>query len=128
MSVAMAEQARAGTRSIRAISYVSSSASSCVRPLVSFAAASAPTAMQTMAIFWRPLIGRPSTVVTLAISAAAYAVTPAAPPPIANYWVDVATSSGLGAGMSPGSRPNLPVRMPCDRALYATTAMPLSWQ
>ena len=46
--------------------------------------------------------------VTLAVSAAAYAATPAAPPPpIANYWVDVATSSGFGAGMSPGSRPNM---------------------
>jgi len=32
---------------------------------------------------------------------------PAPPPPIANYWVDVATSSGMGAGMTPGARPKL---------------------
>ena len=43
----------------------------------------------------------------LAISAAAYAATPAVPPPIANYWVDVATSSGMGAGMSAGRRPDM---------------------
>ena len=29
------------------------------------------------------------------------------PPPIANYWMDVATTSGMGAGMTPGGRPNL---------------------
>lgn len=44
----------------------------------------------------------------LAVSAGAYAAAQsAAPPPVANYWVDVATSSGLGAGMSPGSRPDM---------------------
>lgn len=43
----------------------------------------------------------------LMITAVAYAATPAAPPPIANYWVDVATSSGLGAGMTTGGRPNM---------------------
>jgi hypothetical protein len=44
----------------------------------------------------------------LAISAAAYAAQPAAPPPpIANYWVDVATASGMGAGMTPGARPSM---------------------
>ena len=44
----------------------------------------------------------------LAISAAAYAAQPAAPPPpIANYWVDVATASGMGAGITPGARPNM---------------------
>ena len=26
------------------------------------------------------------------------------PPPIANYWMDVATESGMGAGMTPGGR------------------------
>jgi hypothetical protein len=30
-----------------------------------------------------------------------------APPPIANYWMDVATLSGMGAGMTPGARPNM---------------------
>jgi hypothetical protein len=29
------------------------------------------------------------------------------PPPIATYWVDAATQSGLGAGMTPGARPNM---------------------
>jgi hypothetical protein len=29
------------------------------------------------------------------------------PPPIANYWMDVATASGMGAGMTPGARPNM---------------------
>jgi hypothetical protein len=46
--------------------------------------------------------------------AAAYGAAPAtkgpatkAPPPIATYWMDAATQSGLGAGMTPGARPNL---------------------
>lgn len=39
-----------------------------------------------------------------AFGAAVYAA-PAAPPPIANYWVDAATSSGFGAGMMGGGRP-----------------------
>ena len=44
----------------------------------------------------------------LAISAVAVAAAQTAPPPpIANYWVDVATSSGLGAGMTPGAQPNM---------------------
>ena len=38
-----------------------------------------------------------------AFGAAVYAA-PAAPPPIANYWVDAATSSGFGAGMMGGVR------------------------
>ena len=29
------------------------------------------------------------------------------PPPIANYWMDVATTSGMGAGMTPGQRPSM---------------------
>jgi len=29
------------------------------------------------------------------------------PPPIANYWMDVSTTSGMGAGMSPGARPDM---------------------
>ena len=42
-----------------------------------------------------------------ALSAAAYSAQPAAPLPIANYWVDVATASGMGAGMTPGARPSM---------------------
>jgi hypothetical protein len=30
-----------------------------------------------------------------------------APPPIASYWMDVATQSGMGAGMTGGDRPNM---------------------
>ena len=41
-----------------------------------------------------------------AFGAAVYAA-PAAPPPIANYWVDAATTSGFGAGMMGGGRPNM---------------------
>jgi hypothetical protein len=47
---------------------------------------------------------------SVAVSVTAFSAVvaqPAPPPPIANYWVDVATSSGLGAGMTPGSRPNM---------------------
>jgi hypothetical protein len=29
------------------------------------------------------------------------------PPPIANYWMDVATQSGMGAGMTPGAAPDM---------------------
>jgi hypothetical protein len=29
------------------------------------------------------------------------------PPPIADYWMDVATTSGMGAGMTPGGRPDM---------------------
>jgi hypothetical protein len=42
-----------------------------------------------------------------AIAAAAYAAAPAAPPPIATYWMDAATQSGMGAGLTPGARPNI---------------------
>jgi len=31
----------------------------------------------------------------------------APPPPIANYWMDVSTTSGMGAGMTPGGRPSM---------------------
>lgn len=31
----------------------------------------------------------------------------AAPPPVATYWMDVSTMSGMGAGMTPGQRPNM---------------------
>jgi len=34
------------------------------------------------------------------------AAPPKAPPPVANYWMDVATASGMGAGMT-GGRPNM---------------------
>ena len=41
-----------------------------------------------------------------ALGAAAYgAASP--PPPIANYWMDAATASGMGAGMTPGARPSM---------------------
>src|SRR5690349_4698380 len=43
-----------------------------------------------------------------ALGATVYAATPAAPPPpIASYWMDVSTASGLGAGMTPGGRPSM---------------------
>ena len=43
-----------------------------------------------------------------AFGATLYAAAPAKdPPPIANYWMDVATTSGFGAGMTPGGRPNM---------------------
>ena len=44
-----------------------------------------------------------------AFCATVYAATPAkAPPPIANYWMDVATASGFGAGMAGGGeRPDM---------------------
>src|SRR5688572_18142144 len=35
-----------------------------------------------------------------ALGAGVYAAAPGAPPPVASYWMDVATTSGLGAGMS----------------------------
>ncbi len=43
-----------------------------------------------------------------AFGAAVFAA-PAAPPPVANYWVDAATTSGFGAGMmgAAGGRPNM---------------------
>jgi hypothetical protein len=47
------------------------------------------------------------------LGAAAFAAAPAkkaeskAPPPIATYWMDVSTTSGFGAGMMGGGRPNM---------------------
>jgi hypothetical protein len=42
-----------------------------------------------------------------AISIAAIAATPASPPPVATYWVDAATQSGMGAGMMGGGKPSM---------------------
>jgi hypothetical protein len=44
-----------------------------------------------------------------AIAALTNGAAPAAkdPPPIANYWMDVATASGMGAGMTAGQRPDM---------------------
>ena len=43
-----------------------------------------------------------------AVAAVSIGAAPAKdPPPIASYWMDVSTQSGLGAGMSPGGRPNM---------------------
>src|SRR3954468_10198155 len=40
--------------------------------------------------------------------AAVYAAAPSkAPAPVASYWMDVATQSGIGAGMSGGARPDM---------------------
>ena len=45
----------------------------------------------------------------VAAAAVVIGAAPAAkdPPPIANYWMDVATASGMGAGMTPGQRPSM---------------------
>ena len=41
------------------------------------------------------------------IGAGVYAAAPAKPPaPVASYWMDVATQSGMGAGMTGGGRPD----------------------
>ena len=40
-------------------------------------------------------------------AAPANQVTKTPPPPIANYWMDVATQSGMGAGMAGGGRPSI---------------------
>ena len=44
--------------------------------------------------------------ILLAATALIGAAPPKAPPPVANYWMDVATASGMGAGMM-GGRPNM---------------------
>ena len=45
------------------------------------------------------------------VAVSAYAAVPpkkaGTPPPIATYWMDVSTTSGLGAGMMGGARPNI---------------------
>jgi hypothetical protein len=41
------------------------------------------------------------------IGAAAVGAVAPVPPPIATYWMDAATQSGLGAGFTPGARPNI---------------------
>jgi len=41
------------------------------------------------------------------LGAMAYAAPAKDPPPIASYWMDVSTQSGLGAGMTPGGRPSM---------------------
>ena len=50
-----------------------------------------------------------TSVCAAACGAAVFAATPAAPPPIATYWMDASTSSGFGAGMmgANGGRPNM---------------------
>lgn len=45
--------------------------------------------------------------VSAAILVGAAPAKEASPPPIADYWMDVATTSGFGAGMTPGARPNM---------------------
>jgi hypothetical protein len=47
--------------------------------------------------------------ITLLLAATALiGAAPASPPPVANYWMDVATASGMGAGMmGGGGRPNM---------------------
>src|SRR5688500_6958002 len=45
---------------------------------------------------------------TALTAVSAYAAAPAkAPPPVAEYWMDVATVSGFGAGMSAGAQPSM---------------------
>lgn len=43
------------------------------------------------------------------VAASLFAAAPKAgsPPPIANYWMDVTTTSGFGAGMSAGAQPSM---------------------
>ena len=45
--------------------------------------------------------------VSLAVLGAVAYGAAAPPPPIATYWMDAATQSGLGAGITPGARPNI---------------------
>ena len=43
----------------------------------------------------------------ITIALAATTLLGAAPPPVANYWMDVATQSGMGAGLMGGGQPNM---------------------
>ena len=45
-------------------------------------------------------------VAVAALGAGAFAATKP-PPPVATYWVDAATASGMGAGMTAGARPSM---------------------
>lgn len=60
---------------------------------------------------FRALLAAGTAVVTVSAYAAVPAKKPAAaakdPPPIANYWMDVSTMSGFGAGMMGGGKPSL---------------------
>src|SRR5215203_6527928 len=42
----------------------------------------------------------------VALGAAAYGAA-TTPPPVATYWMDAATASGMGAGMTAGARPSM---------------------
>ena len=48
-----------------------------------------------------------SAVVLVGAAPAKKAAAAKDPPPIANYWMDVATQSGMGAGMTAGARPDM---------------------
>jgi len=52
-------------------------------------------------------MNRKSALSTVALVGMLTAAAPKDPPPIANYWMDVATASGMGAGMTPGQRPDM---------------------
>jgi hypothetical protein len=54
------------------------------------------------------LLGCGASLAALAMAAfAAPAKKATAPAPVATYWMDAATQSGLGAGMTPGARPDM---------------------
>jgi len=58
---------------------------------------------------YKAYLGAGAAVAALAavLATGAYSAVPAkAPPPVANYWMDVATTSGFGAGMA-GGRPSM---------------------
>ncbi len=53
-------------------------------------------------------MNKKSVLAASAVAAVLIGAAPAKdPPPIASYWMDVSTQSGLGAGMSPSGRPNM---------------------
>lgn len=53
------------------------------------------------------LVAASAAVVSASVHAAPVRSSAAPPPPIANYWMDVSTTSGLGAAMMGGGRPNV---------------------